>query len=143
MAIKLKLCSTFIAPAQYVCESTPLKRHNAKAKVQCSHQHAFSIIQGNLPCLASEIRFGLAHRSVGSSRNGLSAPRAAAIDPRKTWNDQFVPRVDMHLQPLLPPSPRRHIILNVCYFDAAGEYEICALEIKSIRWCPFIILLDM
>jgi len=41
----------------------------------------------------------------------------------------------MHLQ---PPPPHTHthtrsrqFILNVCYFDAAGEYEICALETLS------------
>lgn len=55
--------------------------HNAEA--QCRPQHAFSITQGNSPCVASGVRHGLAHRSVGSSRNGVSAPRVAAIDLRK------------------------------------------------------------
>jgi hypothetical protein len=126
VALTCRLCNRPVCVC--VCEGTPLKRHSAEPEVQHSHQHALSIIQGNLPCVASEIRFGLAHRSVGSSRNGLSAPRAAAIDPRKPGMTNLSRELTWICARPPPPPGRCQFILNVCYCEAAGEYEICALE---------------
>jgi hypothetical protein len=83
-------------------------KHNAEA--QYRSQHAFSITQGNLPCVASGIRHGMAHRSVGSSRNGLSAPQVAAIDSRK----RRMTKSSRQLTWICPPPPK--FILNVCCF---------------------------
>jgi hypothetical protein len=75
--------------------------------------HAFSITQGNSPCVASRVRHGLAHRSVGSSRNGVSAPHVAAIDSRKPRMTKSSRQLTWICKP--PPLPRK-FILNVCCF---------------------------
>jgi hypothetical protein len=114
--------------------------HNAEA--QCRPQHAFSITQGNSPCVASGVRHGLAHRSVGSSRNGVSAPRVAAIDLRKPRMTKSSRQLTWICNP--PPLLRRRFILNVyCFGLGWGPcFRALGLSERNIRlvWQVVILL---